>query len=254
MPGTPELIFLTPPEHLRAVQAAGLTPAHLAYRVEAHLSRAETPVAPRGGLMAMDCRDAPFSGAPEPLCREVLRECSARGFQGVLALGARPGGRMGAALAQLEPLLARQGWPLYVPEPCAGAGNARVLLSSALSGGSLRARLEEAAERFGLKRLVLRVERVAMDFALPSPTGEGVPLSRKELSALLERERPSVFFSHELCAHYFTYMAKKTGAHFVLFDDAGSLRKKLELAGRMGIRQAVLFYPQVSDLLGELLG
>lgn len=256
MPSIPELIFLTPPEHLRAVQAAGLSAAHLAYRVGGgpHLYRTEAPVAPRGGRMAMDCREAPFAGTAEPFCREVLRECSARGFQGVLALGARPGGLMGGVLAALEPLLARQGWTLYVPEACAGPGKSRVLLSSALSGGSLQARLEEAAERFGPERLVLRVERVAMDFTLPSPSGEGTPLSRGALAELLERERPSVFFSHELCARYFTYMGGKTGAHFVLFDDADSLRKKLELARRMGIRQAVLSYPQVSDLLGELLG
>ena len=70
---------------------------------------------------------------------------------------------------------------------------------------------------------------------------------------MMEERNPSVFFSSELCAHYFTYMSKENGAHFVLFDDAGSIRKKLHVANSLGIRQAVLSYPQVEDLLEDIL-
>ena len=70
---------------------------------------------------------------------------------------------------------------------------------------------------------------------------------------MLEQRTPSVFFSDQLCAHYFTYMSRENGAHFVLFDDAGSIRKKLLLARNLGIRQAVLAYPQVDDLLEDIL-
>ena len=74
----------------------------------------------------------------------------------------------------------------------------------------------------------LAVQLVAEDFFLPSPTGSGVPLSRRELEEKLEQLHPSVFFSHELCARYFTYMSRESGAHFVLFDDRDTLRKKLD--------------------------
>lgn len=57
-----------------------------------------------------------------------------------------------------------------------------------------------------------------------------MPLSRRELEEKLEQLHPSVFFSHELCARYFTYMSRESGAHFVLFDDRDTLRKKLEVA------------------------
>lgn len=97
------------------------------------------------------------------------------------------------------------------------------------------------------------MERVAEDFFLPSPTGQGMPLTREELRQRLEERAPSVFFSSELCAHYFTYMSRQNGAHFVLFDDAGSIRKKLQVARNLGISSAVLAYPQVDDLLPELL-
>lgn len=74
-----------------------------------------------------------------------------------------------------------------------------------------------------------------------------------ELDKKMEELRPSVFFSNELCAHYFTYMSRENGAHFVLFDDAGSIRKKLQTARSLGITSAVLAYPQVDDLLEEIL-
>ena len=39
----------------------------------------------------------------------------------------------------------------------------------------------------------------------------------------------------------------------MLFDDAGSIRKKLLTARSLGVSQAVLSYPQTADLLGEVL-
>ena len=128
-----------------------------------------------------------------------------------------------------------------------------MLIPTALSGGSLEQRLSDAEEHFGRERVTLAVERVAMDFFLPSPTGQGVPLSREKLRARLEELHPTVYFSRELCAHYFTYMFKENGVHFVLYDDAGSIRKKLDIAGRMGITRAFLPYGQADDLLPRLL-
>ena len=158
------------------------------------------------------------------------------------------------AVAELGEALQRRGWPLYVPERYGAASDhACVLIPTALSGGSLEQRLAEAAEQYGPSRLALRIERLAQDFLLPSPTGEGVPLSRPALAEQLEERGGSVFFSHELCAHYFTYMTKTDGAHFVLFDDAGSIRKKCQLGARMGISHAFVSYAQVDDLLPGLL-
>ena len=90
-----------------------------------------------------------------------------------------------------------------------------------------------------------------MDFTLPARTGEGVPLSRSNFQALMERESPSVFFSQELCARYFTY-TREGQTHFVLFDDAGTLRKKLQTGAALGFTAAFLMFPEVQDLLGEL--
>ena len=53
------------------------------------------------------------------------------------------------------------------------------------------------------------------------------------------RLEPSVFFSQELCARYFTYMSRESGGHFVLFDDGETLVKKMEVSQKLGVRWAM---------------
>ena len=78
------------------------------------------------------------------------------------------------------------------------------------------------------------------------------PESRgEELLALREKHPSSVYFSRELMAKYFTYSAGN-GTHFVLFDDAETLRQKVKLAQNLGIQTAFLMFPEISDLLPEL--
>lgn len=251
------LILTVPPADARAALSFGLPVAHMAYRVGGgpHLFRANMPISIRGGLMAMDSAGFDGRGEADGFCREVMRECTARGFDGIVCdFEGRPLPLLGAIVRNLGELTARQGWPLYVPEAYASfSDKTRVLISSALSGGSLRQRLQDAVGQHGAERVALAVERVAEDFFLPSPTGQGMPLTREELKARMAERAPSVFFSGELCAHYFTYMSRQNGAHFVLFDDAGSIRKKLQVARSLGISHALAAYPQVDDLLPELL-
>ena len=251
-----QLILAAPPEDVTAAQAHGLTLAHMAYRVGGgpHLFRSSQPNPPRGGLMYIDDGGFDGRGTPDAFCQEVVRECAARGFGGVICAFDRKLPLLSAVVEQLGPMLVRQGRSFYVSEPygrCTATG--RVLIPTALSGGSLRQRLGEAVERYGAGRVALAVERTAADFFLPSPDGQGRPLTREELKARLEERSPSVFFSDELCARYFTYMNRQSGAHFVLFDDAGSIRKKLRLAEALGIDRALLCYPEVSDLMGDIL-
>ena len=251
-----QLILAAPPEDVTAAQAHGLTLAHMAYRVGGgpHLFRSSQPNPPRGGLMYIDDGGFDGRGTPDAFCQEVVRECAARGFGGVICAFDRKLPLLSAVVEQLGPMLVRQGRSFYVSEPygrCTATG--RVLIPTALSGGSLRQRLGEAVERYGAGRVALAVERTAADFFLPSPDGQGRPLTREELKARLEERSPSVFFSDELCARYFTYMNRQSGAHFVLFDDAGSIRKKLRLAEALGIDRALLCWPEVSDLMGDIL-
>lgn len=198
-----ELILTVPPEGAKPTQANGLTPAHMAYRVGdgPHLFRAALPTASRGGYMVID--DVGFNGLGEatPLCHEILRECTARGFTGVICdFEAKPFQVLVRAVAQLGELLEKRGWPLLVPEAYAHASDkARVLVSSALSGGSLKQKLADAVERYGQSRVVLAVERTALDFYLPSPTGQG-PLSPEGSWRRGWRTWPPRSFSPTSCA------------------------------------------------------
>ena len=54
-------------------------------------------------------------------------------------------------------------------------------------------------------------------------------------------------YSDALCARYFT-LTRQGQTHFVLFDDARTLRRKLELARQLGIRDALVMLPEVEDL------
>ena len=249
-------ILLALPGELRQLQGWEGIPAHLAYRIGRgpHLFRAGGGTIPRGGLMVVDDQGYDGLGAAAPFCREIVAECQARGFSGAVLdfEGRLPPLEQMASL--LDESFARRGWKLFVPEAyglC--APHAFVMIPSALSGGSLALRLEEAGERFGRDRVALALEKAAEDFFLPSPTGCGLPLTREELEERLDRLRPAVFFSNELCARYFTYMSRETGAHFVLFDDGDTLRRKVEVARRAGISTFLLPWSQMGEY-APLLG
>ena len=252
-----KLILTVPPSQLHQVRSLGLPLAHMAYRVGegSQLLRSEIPLHLRGGLMSLSDTGFPGQGNPELICRQIIQECSSRGFDGILCdFDLPPLPVLARLTAALSEAAVRRSWSCYVPLCYASAApKAKLLVPSALSGGSLELRLRELSEQFGAHRLTLAVDRMAEDFFLPAPTGSGVPLSREELTQRLQQLRPSVFFSRDLCAHYFTYMSRENGAHFVLFDNADSIRMKFQLARAAGLSDAVLAYPQVDDLLPHLL-
>lgn len=250
------LILIVPPERLRQIQGLPVTIAHQAYRIGRgpHLFRAGSTVAVKGGLMAVDAQGFDGRGNGRVLCDEVIRECAARNFQGMVCdLEGPVQPVMEWVLHELGERFIRRGWSLYIPEQYAHCTpQARVMVSSAISGGSLQGRLEDARSRYGAHRVVLAVERTAEDFYLPSVSGSGHPLSREELERELQERQPSVFFSHELCARYFTYMSRDHGAHFILFDDGDTIRKKLQTARGLGITGAIAAWEDIADITGKL--
>lgn len=235
----------------------GLTPAHMTYRIipGPKLIGVGLTGSVRGGAMLIASSCEGLEGDPAPCCRQVVAECRKRGFSRVICdFEGAPVGGAGALASALARTCAQNGLSLYLPEPFAPlVEGCRVLVSSALVTGTLEKKLRTAMERYGGERVVLAVEAVAEDFLLPA-SGRGTPLSPAALSALTARLEPAVFFDRGLCAHYFTYMVRGEGAHFVLFDTARSVREKLDAAQKLGIPSALLAAPQVEDWLGDIFG
>lgn len=246
-------IVMLPPRQLPELQGWQVTPAHQAYRLGPRLLRAEGAVLPRGGLMVLGDRGFDPLGGTAALTQDILRECQARGFQGAVLDFDSLLPPLEQLAVHLEGEFSRRGWTLYVPERYAHRiSRGRVMISSALSGGSLRQRLEEAVERLGKERVALALERVAEDFFLPSPTGSGQPLTQAELSERMAQLHPSVFFSADLCARYFTYMSRESGAHFVLFDDGDTLCRKAEVARELGIHTILASWQDAGPHMAQL--
>lgn len=250
----PPLFCAVSPEALPQLRPYPLTPVLLAYQLGPgpRLLRSCPPTLVKGGLLSVTLGEEDCSGSPDTLCRQAVQECRARGAAGLLADWDRFSRSLFLLTRQLGRALNQAGLLLAVPEAYGEVtGSAAVLISSALSGGSLEVRLKEALERYGPERVVLALERMGEDFVLPSPSGRGTPLSPAGLQSLRQRVRPAVYWSGELCARYFTYRSNGQ-IHFVLFDDGSTLRKKLELAGQLGVTRAIAAWPEVSGYLGEL--
>ena len=251
------LILAAPPEHLQTAQRQGQPIAHMAYRIgpDFHLFRANLPLSLRGGLMVLDDGDVVLNGngTPDILANQVIRECIHRGFDGVVLAFRRTSPALHATAAILSGKLRRHGGQLYLPEPYAADSDwAKVLIPTAISGGSLIPRLQEVCGYYGKERICLDIERVSMDFCLPSEQGTGQRLSAQALHTLIREKDPQSYFSQDLCAYYFTYQ-DGVSSHFVLYDDAGSIRKKIFLARKMGIYHAMVFYPEVEDILSNIM-
>ena len=251
-----QLYLAVTPDKLR--EAARYTDrlAHVAYRIgrDGRLARRDLLARTRGGLMVLGDRDCGPILDPAALCRDVWRECGNRGYGGVFADLEQPvSADRTAFLENLGRILARNGRSLFVPESYgARVPEASVLICTALSGGNLQQRLEEGARQFGRGRVALDLQRLRMSFPLPCPTGEGEPLDREKLAEMMGRKQQSVFYSHDLCAKYFTFTDVEE-SRFVLFDDADTLRRKLRMGQDLGFTAGFLMYPEVEDILPELL-
>ncbi len=254
----PRLVLITPPSQWAAARLLAGEIAHMSYRVGEGLllTRMAMPAAQQGGLMYLSGGETPLRGDGGALCRQILRECSARGFSGVIAdWETSPTAEAVLLTRRLDETLAGRGLSLYVPEEFARcAVHSRIMVPSALSGGSLRARLEDAAVRYSPQRTVLAVMRMAEDFTLPAPSGRGQPLTASQLEQLRSSLCPAVYWSSELCARYFTYQRSGDEVHFVLFDDGASIRCKLQLAAELGIERAILSWQECGGFLSDIVG
>ena len=237
------------PKEAEQLPPCSLPLVHIAYVIDegGMLARSDLQDSVHGGLMGLSDRCKKPIVRTQALVHTILHECEVRQFEGVFADFDLPD-RV-SFLDQLGTALSKRGKRLYsplsVPSGC-------VLVSTAISGGSLREMLCEARGHYGTEHAALDVQRLIMDFPLPCMSGQGRPMTADELHTFQKRRDISTFYSRELGAHYFTHRLDGE-THFVLFDDAQSLRAKLSLGMQLGFTAAFLMYPEVRDLLPEVL-
>ncbi len=106
-----------------------------------------------------------------------------------------------------------------------------VWISSRVSGGTLRERLQLALAQYG-PRLWLYLEPVCMRFPMPCPTGEGEPLPPEENPAL--QSHCAAFYSPEFCCMYHVRL-DDAGASMYLADTPRTILEKLALASSLGV-------------------
>lgn len=172
--------LLTPPQDLPQAQPWGLPLVYLSGQLgpTGQFTAAPLPPEVRGGLLLVGVSEAPQPGAdPKHAAQAILTLCRARRFGGaVLDVDCPPTPYLARLIRLLDEGLSPSGGWLYLPEAY-GAYSKRALLycTAAVSGGSLRHRLEELIARWGKHRLVLCLRRTREDFFLPAPTGCGKP-------------------------------------------------------------------------------
>lgn len=256
LPSNCEVYLIATPEFSAALSSR-LPLVHYAYRIGngPHLFRTDLRYPAKGGILAADIGDFNGTGNSDGFVAEVERECGAHGFRGAFFdLDGESIVCLQKAFESLANSFRRRNQVLYVTEPYAFSSPAvQIVISTAISGGTLRQRLEDAMQRYGKDHVTLGVEWSAMDFTLPATSAAGKALSPAELSHLRVQCGRSTYFSDELCAHYFTYMNTGQDAHFVLFDDAASVTRKLRIAASLGITTAFLPIPEDRTLLDTLL-
>lgn len=247
------LYMLSAPGTVPCLPGPNQFPAILSHRITptGQLLRLNAAPTPHGGIMVVcDCEEIP-TGSPVQLCDALLRECLRIRPRGLLLDFERPHPFYVNLLAQLSPKLSLLGITLFLPESLAAhAPNCRVLIPSALSGGSLELRLCEAVERYGSDRVVLSLERCIEDFTLPALSGCGQPLSPEDLDRLRQEFHSKLHFSPALCTRYFTYQ-RAAQPHLVLCDDDDTMRQKTACARRCGIFRFLLLQCDKSSVFPD---
>lgn len=232
----------------------GLPCVYLFYRIGENgtLQRAQLPAAARGGMMGIFEAPGLATADPDKLARDIGGESARRGYAGVmLDLTSTVG--MLTPLSNLSQSLRKLNIVHYVPvELASAAPGAKLVVSTAVSGGSFSQLLDEACARWGADNICLDITRTRSAFEMPGWSPEGRTLQKDEFSEMLQKHMSSVFFSPELCAKYFT--CREGGkAQFIVFDDADTAAYKVDLARRRGLPAVFLLYSEWGALAREII-
>lgn len=189
----------------------------------------------------------------ETICTQLMAEAEKINAAGIFADSERDCTAVHDFLAAMDLLCTQRKIPLFVPYCQADCvQNAFLVVDTALSGGSLWERFQALHSQYP-GRIAADLRKISRDFLLPAPDTEGERLKDDAREALCARTGAQTFFSRELCARYFTYMDAQENGHFVLFDDADTLKEKCKCLDLLGISPIFARYAEVKEIIGSIL-
>ncbi len=246
-------IYLSAPPEL-AAEAAEYAPVSLmAYEVARglRLNRSPTVPSPRGErLMEVSCRRLTGFGPQAALAESILRQCLIYGFSGAVLDLPRPTPALMALAELMSDRFRPRGLSLYLPEGYGGIpGNPTILVSAQSYCAPYIDRLRALAGRFGAGRLALRLDTRPADFLLPA---------RRSLPSRLPSPVPGgvqpdrVFYSECHEANYTSFLDRGR-VRLVMWDDANSVKRKLEIAENIGIHTAFLDFEENRSIIRNLI-
>ena len=204
----------------------------------------------RSGLMVL-CASPACAGDPSTAVQDIRREMNFRRYSGIVA--DFEGETTAFLVRTLTALRKSAAVEIYAPESYAEkVPNVTALVGSGVTGGSFSEYLNRTVSRFPGKT-ALQVSRLSEDYLLPYSSGEHRRLETREREDIMMSTGAQSFYSSQLCTNYFTYYDRARKPHFVLYDTAATLRRKITVAERTGIDQAFFAYPEVHDILQEIL-
>ena len=188
----------------------------------------------------------------EKLCCDIFYEAKSGGYRGVLFDFESRAAWMYPFVSALSYGLFERGLKHYVPErfhsaaPCA-----KLIINAAVSGGSFADMYGSAVQKYGKERISFELSPGRHDFIIPSYSAEGKALSQNEFDNITEKYHPSVYFSSELLAKYFTYRDSTGNFHFVIFDDAATVQEKLAFFDNNRADSVFMLFSDWKRLFGE---
>lgn len=219
-----------------------------AVRGDGHLYAKNNIPHDSSGYMFITFEALPQKRSIDRLGSEIVHICKKCGFAGIVLNGFKD---MSADI--LITGLKRRGIEnIFITGDMKSALTCCRIVSSAISGGTLRELLTKHVNEYGAENIALGAEFVRADFLLPALNGTGKELTLDETQALISKYRSPSFYSKDLETNYFSY--KEGGnAHMVLFDNSRSIRGKAELALSLGITKCFIAYDETRHIIKNIL-
>lgn len=256
-----KLFLCTSPQDVNIAERSKYPLCHMAYRIgkDFRLYRSGLGINVKGGTMMLsDYGLDPLCTYSDDLLHDIKRECDVRGFNGVVCdFEHRASPPLQRFITEGAEYLTNLGITIYIHgEYSTTAPRAKVLVSTAITGGSFQESMQQAINKYG-ENCVVFFEPLCFDFSMSSPGGDTKFLTQEKLSQLIYEQNAVTYFSRELCATYFTYRDAHKRSKFVVYDDDRSIIKKLSVSISLGYAEAFILYDdakrsikEISDIIG----